>query len=40
MSPEDRLPWYGPDMSGPSFVTGRLMETWAHSQDVFDALRI
>jgi len=40
ITPKDRLPWYGPDMSGPSFVTGRLMETWAHSQDVFDALQI
>ncbi len=40
ITPKDRMPWYGPDMSGPSFVTGRLMEAWAHSQDVFDALRI
>ena len=40
ITPKDRMPWYGPDMSGPSFVTGRLMEAWSHSQDVFDALRI
>ncbi len=40
MSPKDRLPWYGPDMSALSFATARLMETWAHSQDVFDALRV
>ena len=33
-----RLPWYGPAMSAPSFVTARLMETWAHGQDVFDGL--
>jgi uncharacterized protein (TIGR03084 family) len=33
-----RLPWYGPDMSVRSFVTARLMETWAHGTDVADAL--
>ena len=33
-----RLPWYGPDMSAASSVTARLMETWAHGQDVADAL--
>jgi len=40
MAPKDRLPWYGPDMSVRSFATARLMETWAHSQDVFDTLRV
>ena len=39
LSPQDRLPWYGPDMSARSFATARLMEVWAHSQDVFDTLR-
>lgn len=34
----DRLPWYGPSMSSVSFATARLMETWAHGQDVVDAL--
>jgi uncharacterized protein (TIGR03084 family) len=33
-----RLPWYGPPMSARSFLTARLMETWAHGQDVVDAL--
>jgi uncharacterized protein (TIGR03084 family) len=33
-----RLPWYGPSMSARSFVTARLMETWAHGQDVWDLL--
>jgi uncharacterized protein (TIGR03084 family) len=33
-----RLPWYGPDMSAASSATARLMETWAHGQDVADAL--
>lgn len=34
-----RLPWYGPPMSARSFATARLMETWAHGQDVYDMLR-
>ena len=37
---KDRLPWYGPTMSALSHATARLMETWAHGQDVFDALRL
>jgi uncharacterized protein (TIGR03084 family) len=36
--PAARLPWYGPDMSVASCMTARLMETWAHGQDVADAL--
>jgi uncharacterized protein (TIGR03084 family) len=32
------LPWYGPPMSAASSVTARLMETWAHGQDVVDAV--
>lgn len=35
---KDRLPWFGPTMSARSFAAARLMETWAHGQDVFDAL--
>jgi uncharacterized protein (TIGR03084 family) len=35
-----RLPWYGPDMSAPSFVTARLMETWSHGLDVVDVVGI
>jgi uncharacterized protein (TIGR03084 family) len=38
LDPATRLPWYGPDMSARSFATARLMETWAHGQDVADAL--
>ena len=34
----DRVPWYGPDMSSKSFLTARLMEVWAHGQDVVDAV--
>ncbi len=37
--PKDRLPWYGPTMSARSFATARLMETWAHGQDVVDAIK-
>ena len=33
-----RVPWFGPPMSVPSFITARLMETWAHGQDIVDAL--
>jgi len=35
-----RFPWYGPPMSGASMATARLMETWAHGQDVADALGV
>lgn len=35
-----RVPWYGPDMSVTSLVTARLMETWAHGQDIVDALGV
>lgn len=38
LDPATRVPWYGPDMGAMSFVTARLMETWAHGQDVRDAL--
>ncbi|WBO65565.1 TIGR03084 family metal-binding protein [Streptomyces camelliae] len=35
-----RFPWFGPPMSAASMATGRLMETWAHGQDVADALGV
>ncbi|MDW4903771.1 TIGR03084 family metal-binding protein [Streptomyces sp. ADMS] len=35
-----RFPWYGPPMSAASMATGRLMETWAHGQDIADALGV
>ncbi|WP_164904242.1 TIGR03084 family metal-binding protein [Nonomuraea polychroma] len=40
LGPRDRVPWFGPAMSAASFVTARLMETWAHGQDVADALGV
>ncbi len=33
-----RHPWFATPMSTASMATARLMETWAHSTDVFDAL--
>jgi uncharacterized protein (TIGR03084 family) len=38
--PSLRVPWYGPDMSAASSITARIMETWAHGQDVADALEL
>ncbi|WP_155058986.1 TIGR03084 family metal-binding protein [Streptomyces blattellae] len=35
-----RFPWYGPPMSAASMATGRLMETWAHGQDIADTLGV
>ena len=35
-----RLPWFGPPMTAASMATARLMETWAHGQDVADALAV
>jgi uncharacterized protein (TIGR03084 family) len=35
-----RAPWFGPPMSAATVATGRIMETWAHGQDVADALGI
>nr|MBF0684502.1 TIGR03084 family protein [Pseudomonas sp.] len=39
LDPKDRLAWYGPTMSARSFATARLMETWAHGQDIWDAVQ-
>ena len=40
VDPKARVPWYGPAMGARSFITARLMETWAHGQDVADALGV
>ncbi len=37
---EARLPWYGPPMRAASSVVARLMETWAHGEDVAGALSV
>ena len=36
--PKQRVQWFGPDMSVRSSITARLMETWAHSQAIYDVL--
>lgn len=38
--PTRPVPWFGPPMSLASMATARLMETWAHGQDVADTLAI
>jgi uncharacterized protein (TIGR03084 family) len=38
--PGARLPWYGPDMGVRMFTTARLMETWAHGQEIYDLARV
>ncbi|MDQ2584305.1 TIGR03084 family metal-binding protein [Saccharothrix yanglingensis] len=38
--PGAKVPWFGPPMSPTSMATARLMETWAHGQDVADALGV
>ncbi|NHZ71058.1 MAG: TIGR03084 family protein [Proteobacteria bacterium] len=40
LDPTTRILWYGPPMSARSFATARIMETWAHGQDIADALAI
>jgi uncharacterized protein (TIGR03084 family) len=35
---KQRIAWFGPPMSATSHATARLMETWAHGQDIADAL--
>ncbi|MGF1454642.1 MAG: TIGR03084 family metal-binding protein [Alphaproteobacteria bacterium] len=38
--PKARVKWAGPDMSVRSSITARLMETWAHGQEVYDSLGV
>ena len=40
LDPRLRLPWFGPPMSAASSLTARIMETWAHTQDIADALGV
>jgi len=40
LDPRARLPWFGPPMSAASSLTARIMETWAHTQDIADALGV
>lgn len=38
LADDDRVVWYGPSMGSKSFLTARLMEAWAHGQDIVDTL--
>ena len=38
LADDTRIEWYGPSMGSKSFLTARLMEAWAHGQDVADAV--
>ena len=38
--PAQRVKWAGPDMSVRSSVSARLMETWAHGQEIHDVLGV
>ncbi len=40
LADDSRVEWYGPSMGSKSFLTARLMEVWAHGQDVCDALGV
>ncbi|MBX3284254.1 MAG: TIGR03084 family protein [Actinobacteria bacterium] len=35
---DTRIAWYGPSMGSKSFLTARLMEVWAHGQDIVDTV--
>ena len=37
---DSRIEWYGPSMGSKSFLTARIMEAWAHGQDICDALGV
>lgn len=37
-NPKDRIPWFALPMGARSFATARLMETWAHGLDCYDAV--
>lgn len=38
LTDDARVEWYGPSMGSRSFLTARLMEVWAHGQDVCDTV--
>lgn len=40
VDPKMRVKWIGVDMSARSNLTARLMETWAHGQEVYDVLGV
>lgn len=40
LDPNLRVPWYGTSMRARTSAAARLMETWAHGEDVADALGV
>jgi uncharacterized protein (TIGR03084 family) len=38
LADDTRVEWYGPSMGSKSFLTARLMEVWAHGQDICDTV--
>ncbi len=38
LADDTRVEWYGPSMGAKSFLTARLMEVWAHGQDICDTI--
>lgn len=40
LTDDTRIEWYGPSMGSKSFLTARLMEAWAHGQDIADTLGV
>ena len=38
LTDDTRVEWYGPSMGAKSFLTARLMEVWAHGQDICDTV--
>ena len=37
---DTRVEWYGPSMGSKSFLSARLMEVWAHGQDICDTVGV
>ena len=40
IDPGARVPWYGPAMRPASMVSARIMETWAHAEDIAETLGV
>jgi len=40
LDPKARLPWFALPMGARAFATARLMETWAHGIDCYDAVSV
>ena len=38
--PQSRVLWFGPPMGARSFLSARIMETWAHGQDIADTFGV